>query len=87
MKGTRSGFVLIGIIAFVLTSCSRDKICDCIEVGDTLNKKSAEVLSKINPSKEDAKVLKELREKKKATCKEFETMGGPEMMERKASCE
>lgn len=79
--------VVLVAMAVAVQSCGRDKICECIEVGDALNRKSSAVLSKGNPSKADEKILVDLRKKKQAACKQFETMSGPEMMERKASCD
>lgn len=81
-------FLYIGILAAItLSSCSEpDKICDCIAAGDELNKKSAEILSKV-PTQKDEKEIIALRKEKAKKCKDFEKMGGPEMLERKKTCE
>ena len=71
--------------SLVFTSCSEDSICDCIRVSDELNAKYDELRTKALSNK-GQKEIKELIKTKKAKCKEFEQMGGPEMLERKASC-
>lgn len=78
--------LVASLIGIALSGCGRDSICECIEAGDALNKKSGEILSKGTASKADEKVIGELRKTKKEKCLEFETMDGPQMMERKASC-
>ncbi len=78
--------IITGLAVLFLASCSRDKICDCIDAGDALNKKSSQILEKGEASKADEKQVAELRKTKKAKCAEFETMAGPEMLERKQSC-
>ena len=52
-------FLYVGILVITsISSCSEpDKICDCITAGDQLNKKSAEILSKV-PTKKDEKEIK-----------------------------
>lgn len=73
------------ISALYLTSCSEDSICDCIRSSDELTAKYDELRTQ-KLTEKGQKEVKELIEKKKAKCKEFEQMSGPEMMERKASC-
>lgn len=82
---TKSAIAAVVSVLF-LASCGRDKICDCIDAGDALNKKSSQILEKGEASIEDEKKVAELRKTKKAKCAEFETMAGPEMLERKQSC-
>lgn len=75
-------------LGFALFSCSEaeDKLCDCIKVGDDLNKKTHQVLQG-NPTEKMVTELKELRKKKKKACKDFEEMSGKELMKRKETCE
>lgn len=76
-------FFLFGI---TLTSCGgKDTICDCIEAGEKLNKESHKLLTK-TPTEADAKKMKELKKVKEQKCKDFQTMSGEEMLERKATC-
>ncbi len=84
----KKSFLYIGILlAISLGSCSEpDKICDCIAAGDQLNKKSAEILSKV-PTQNDEKEIIVLRKEKAKKCKDFEKMAGPEMLKRKKTCE
>jgi hypothetical protein len=81
-------FLYIGVLTLIsVSSCSEpDKICDCIAAGDVLNKKSAEILSKV-PTKKDEKEIVALRKEKAKKCKDFEKMAGPEMLKRKQTCE
>lgn len=69
----------------IVTSCGEDSICDCIRASDELNAKYDELRTKALSNK-GQKEVKELIKTKKAKCKEFEQMSGPEMMKRKASC-
>ncbi len=76
-------FLLTGI---TLTSCSeKDTICECIEIGDQLNKKSSKALTH-TPSETEIAEIKRLRKEKSKKCAEFQKMSGSEMLERKASC-
>lgn len=71
--------------SLLMTSCSEDSICNCIRASDELTNKYDELRTK-KLSVKGQKEVKELIQTKKAKCKEFELMSGPEMMERKASC-
>ena len=75
----------LGILSLMITSCSEDSICDCIRASDELTNKYEELRTKELTVKAQ-KEVKELIKTKKAKCKEFERMSGPEMLERKASC-
>lgn len=74
-----------GLFTLLTTSCGEDSICDCIRASDELNHKYEQLRTK-ELSTKGQKEVKELIQTKKAKCKEFEQMSGPEMMERKASC-
>lgn len=76
---------ILALFTLVLTSCSEDTICDCIRASDELANKYEELRTK-ELTQEGQKEVKKLIETKKAKCKEFVRMSGPEMMERKASC-
>lgn len=83
----KKSFLPLVIVVLSLTACGeKDSICACIEAGDKLNKLSSEVLEgkKSDINQQEWKKLKVDKEKK---CKEFETMSGPEMLERKKNCE
>ncbi len=78
---------IIGLLGTTLASCGgKDSICDCIAVGDQLNKKSNKALQHI-PSKAEIVEIKRLQKEKAAKCKEFQTMSGKEMLERKETCD
>jgi len=65
---------------------SRDEqFCKCMQVGDELNTFSAELLKR-QPTAEDAKKMKQLREKSKKECARYYRMSGEEMLKRKAAC-
>lgn len=76
---------VLGFFCLMFTSCSEDSICDCIRASDELTNKYEELRTK-KLSVEGQKEVKELIKTKKAKCKEFVKMSGPEMLERKASC-
>jgi hypothetical protein len=78
-------FAFFALFSVLMTSCSEDSICDCIRVSDELTNKYDELRTKKLTTK-GQKEVKELIKTKKAKCKEFELMSGPEMIERKASC-
>jgi hypothetical protein len=78
-------FAILTLFSLILSSCSEDSICDCIRASDELTNKYDQLRTK-KLTTEGQKEVKELIKKKKAKCKEFELMSGPEMMERKASC-
>lgn len=74
----------------VLWACSGEgdkdaQFCKCMEVGDALNKYSADLLER-QPNAEDAKKMKELRAQSKKECSDYYTMSGEEMMKRKKAC-
>lgn len=81
----RSIFAILTLSSLILSSCSEDSICDCIRASDELTNKYDQLRTK-KLTAEGQKEVKELIKAKKAKCKEFELMSGPEMMERKASC-
>lgn len=78
-------FAIIALSSLILSSCSEDSICDCIRASDELTNKYDQLRTK-ELTAEGQKEVKQLLKTKKAKCKEFELMSGPEMMERKASC-
>lgn len=77
----------LSTIVFMLTACGeKDAICSCIEASDKMNKFSGEVLQG-NKSEVDQKEWEQLKADKEKKCKDFKNMAGPEMLERKQSCE
>ena len=74
------------VVGVVVSACGRDKICDCIDAGEALNKKSHEILKNETVSEAEKKTVLELKKVKEEKCHEFQTMSGPEMLKRKASC-
>lgn len=76
-------------LLFVLAACGsgeKTPFCKCMEAGDELNSYSSEILKKSEiDSKEEAKMT-ELKATKKKLCKDYETMGGEEMLELKKAC-
>lgn len=84
MKSTH--FFFFGLLSLALFSCGgEDTICDCIRVSDKLTNKYEQLRHK-GPTAADEKEVKALIKEKKTSCKEFEKMGGPEMLKRKATC-
>ncbi len=76
---------VLGFLCLMTTSCSEDSICDCIDAGEKFNQFTQKQLD--NPGANiDTKEFKRLKDDKVKKCAEFQKMGGPEMLERKASC-
>lgn len=78
-------FAILTCSSLIFSSCSEDSICDCIRASDELTNKYDQLRTE-KLTTTGQKEVKELIKTKKAKCKEFELMSGPEMMERKASC-
>lgn len=79
-------YTLVLLSTITLSSCGgKDTICECIEIGDKLNKKSSKALTH-TPSQKEIKEIKQLQKEKAKKCAEFQKMSGKEMLERKASC-
>lgn len=73
-------------ILFLFACSSRDqKMCDCLDSGEKLNRFSAKMLRKV-PSEADQKKMKRLRDEKAKKCADFQMMSGEEMLKRKATC-
>lgn len=76
----------------LLFSCSNEgekDICPCIKAGEELSEFSSSLTVKAEQgevTEADQKKMKELKDKKDQVCKQFETMGGPEMLELKKKC-
>lgn len=72
----------------LLNSCGSNKdeqFCKCLNASDELNAHSVELFEG-EVSKERAEKQQSLIKAKKEACKNYETMTGPEMMERKKEC-
>jgi hypothetical protein len=75
------------LAGITLTGCSeKDTICDCITASEKFEKEANKALAS-GPVKVDAKKFKKLQADKMKKCAEFQKMSGPEMLERKATCE
>jgi hypothetical protein len=57
-----------------------------MEAGNELNEFSATILDKDQIDKATQEKMSALNTKKKELCKEYEVMGGPEMLELKREC-
>lgn len=77
---------VLGFFSLMITSCGEDSICDCIDAGEKFNQYTHKQLEDSGKNF-DAKEFKRLKEDKTKKCAEFQKMGGPEMLERKASCQ
>ena len=78
----------IFLSGFLLFACgTKDtKMCECLEVGEKLNQLSAKLLVNEVTEKQKEELFR-LRAEKEKKCKDFQTMGGEEMLKRKAECE
>lgn len=78
-------FTIISVLFLFSCSSKDEQFCACLKAGDELNQFSSELFTK-EIGKEDADKLKDLKNKKKQECKNYQTMKGPEMLEKKSSC-
>lgn len=76
------------IVLLLATACTqRDKkMCDCLEVSEKLNTKTAEALKADSPSEELIVTIKNLRDEKEGKCIDFQMMSGEEMLKKAATC-
>ncbi|MBI1836919.1 MAG: hypothetical protein HYR91_06600 [Flavobacteriia bacterium] len=80
--------VIILVFGFTLTACSNSKdeqFCKCMEVSEKFNETANKIIEKgTTPILE--KQFKTQKKAKEKACKTFQTMGGKEMLEKKAAC-
>lgn len=72
----------------ILSACNSkdEQFCECLKAGEALNAFSSTLMQgKI--TKEKADKLKQLKALKSDACRDYQTMSGPEMLERKADCQ
>lgn len=71
----------------VLTACKPkdEKFCQCMQVSKQLNEATQDGISN-GADKAKADNIKALREEKNQVCADYEMMGGPELLEKKAAC-
>lgn len=77
-----------GIITLLLlSSCEPgdQKMCDCLDSGEKLNRFSAKMLRK-EATDADLRKMQTLRADKKKKCAAYQTMSGEEMLKRKQDC-
>ena len=73
----------VSVLAIISSCTSKDnQFCTCLKAGEELNAHSVQLFDG-NISKEKAEKQQKLIEAKKEACKNYETMTGPEMLERK----
>ena len=79
-------FIALSII-IILTSCSSKdhQFCDCLKAGDELNQYSSKLFNKVITPKLHKEMM-ELKDKKKAACKNYQTMSGAKMLELQEEC-
>jgi hypothetical protein len=75
-------------LLFVLAACSGEKtpFCKCMEAGDELNAYSAEILDQSQIDEKVESKMNELKATKEELCKDYETMGGAEMLKLREDC-
>lgn len=80
-------FYLFSTLIFLASCSSKDtKMCDCLEAGEKLNILSAKLLTSDVTQKLKDEMIK-LKTEKTVKCKDFQTMGGEEMLKLKAECQ
>ncbi|MFK7787165.1 MAG: hypothetical protein AB8B56_18735 [Crocinitomicaceae bacterium] len=76
-------------LVFVLAACGsgeKTPFCKCMEAGDELNAYSAEILDQSEIDGKTESKMQELKASKDELCKDYETMGGAEMLELREDC-
>ncbi len=76
-------------LVFVLVACGsgeKTPFCKCMEAGDKLNAYSAEILNKSEISDSEELKMNELKSTADKLCKDYEMMGGAEMLELREDC-
>jgi len=76
-------------LLFVLAACGsgeKTPFCQCMEAGDELNEFSATILDKTEIDEKSEAKMNELKAKKDKLCKDYETMGGAEMLKLREDC-
>lgn len=72
----------------MLNSCSSsdNKLCECVQKGETLNELSAKALKTPVVSKEQQNKIEALRKEMHKACDEFKMMPTAELQQRRLSC-
>jgi hypothetical protein len=93
---SETGFLYFGTmikrlapLVLVLAACGsgeKTPFCKCMEAGDELNAYSAEILDQDEIDQDAESKMSELKAKKDKLCKDYETMGGAEMLELREAC-
>ena len=76
-------------LVLVLAACGsgeKTPFCKCMEAGDELNAYSAEILDQSEIDEDTESRMNDLKAKKEELCKDYETMGGAEMLELREAC-
>ncbi len=82
-----SKYFFASAFVFLLFSCSHkdEQFCDCLKAGEELNEYSSKLFDEVI-TPEIQKKMQELKAKKTTACKNYQKMGGPEMLELKENC-
>ncbi len=80
--------IKFAILVLVLSSCSGkdEQFCACIKISDALNQKSNQILTD-GPNQQLANELSKLKKSKADQCKDYQNMGGEEMLAKKKHCQ
>ena len=80
--------IIVVIALFSLVACTpKDKqFCECIKISEEFNVMTQKGIAG-ELSQDEIVKAKKLQEQKLKTCAPYETMGGREMMKKKAACD
>lgn len=76
-------------LLFVLAACGsgeKTPFCKCMEAGAEFDAYSSKVIDQVEIDADAAAKMNELKANQNKLCKDYETMGGPEMLELKRAC-
>jgi hypothetical protein len=79
--------IALFLLSVSLLSCSRkdQQFCDCLAISEKMNRLSKELIVR-GASQEKVNELIALKKTKVAECKNYQTMGGEEMLKKKQAC-
>jgi hypothetical protein len=80
--------ILLFLSSSLIVACSSkdEKFCQCMEVSEKFNVVANKIIQK-GADKTLETEFKKLKVKKEKACEKFLTMGGKEMLEKKAACQ
>ena len=77
--------IIIALFSFIACTPKDQQFCECLKVSEEFNELTQKGIAG-ELSKEELSKAKQLMDEKSKICEPYETMGGREMMKKKAAC-